>query len=171
MQMLPAEHIFSSQSQSFDQYYLCFPLCLTSPPGFGGQPKIVQRLLPWLDVQRAIKHKKGAPKYPWSQIWICYPLIWYQDVTTPIQIHKIGVFDWGLEIQTIQYNMVMVTNASMLCRCQFPSGIQISKAKSHQYDPRDTTHERKTTGHRNYLLLPSHLCVWVLDDARSFLTD
>lgn len=142
-------------------------LCLPSPQGFGGQPETVQRLLPWSDAKRPLRRQNRGTEAPLISglgLLSVNPLPGPHNSYPNPQNRSVWL---GLEDTDNPVQHVYGHNASMLCRCQFPSGIQISKAKSHQHGPRDTTHERKTTGHRNRPLLSSLLCVWVLDDARS----
>ena len=166
-------------------WYKCYlrHLCIRSSPRFftntasasQSVPAIFSRVwsttrsnptsTPMMDAKGAWRHQKrgaGAPMSSDSGL-----LTRYQDLTTSFQIHKIPTCDSRSRNINIDRQCGYGHKKHWYCLVAFPSGIQLSKAKSHQHDPRDTAHERKTAGRRNWSLLPSLLCLWVLDDKRS----
>ena len=74
-------------------------------------------------------------------------------------------------MQTIQDNAVMVAKSTDIVSMPIPvedsdKPGKITSARSERHS-RGTAHERKTAGRRNCSLLPSLLCVRVMDDERS----
>ena len=92
--MLPTEPIFSSQSQCFDQYFLCFLICAISPR-VGWTTRSNPTSIALIGRLGTLKApNKGCQSTPEFRLKSVNPLICYQELTTPHQIHKIPTCNW-----------------------------------------------------------------------------
>ena len=153
--MLPTEPIFSSQSQCFDQYFLCFLICAISPR-VGWTTRSNPTSIALIGRLGTLKApNKGCRITPEFRFESVNPLICYHKLTTPHQIHKIPTCNWRSRDTTILDNTVRIIKSPDVLSMP----VEVSKAKLHQHDPRGKTHERKTACRRNRPFLPSLLCV------------